>query len=304
MSPNVATSIHARLLRPARARGEVFDLTLARYAAERFLYRLGVSEARERCILKGASLLSVWLAEPYRATRDIDLLASGRVDEPSIRALVHAVCDVPCPEDGLRFDAQAMIVDDITADQEYVGKRVRLRATLGKASIAVHIDFGIGDAVAIAPENIAYPTLLPTLPPPSLRAYPREVSLAEKFHAMVDLDRRNSRMKDFHDAWALSELFAFDGIRLQAAAAACFERRDTPWTAAAPGALTSAFYEDEEIASRWNRYLTSGAVRIAPPSQFTVVGERIARFFGPLRDCLVAGEIKTPRSPTWPPVSA
>lgn len=298
MSPDVAASIHARLLRPARARGEVFDLTLARYAAERFLYRLGASEARERCILKGASLLSVWLAEPYRATRDIDLLASGRVDEPAIRALVTVVCEVPCPEDGLRFDAQALVVEDITAGQEYVGKRARLRAFLGKASIAVHIDFGVGDAVGLAPETIEYPTLLPTLPPPSLRAYRREVSLAEKFHAMVDLDRRNSRMKDFHDAWALSELFAFDGRRLQIAVAACFERRASGWTASAPGALTAAFYEDEEIASRWRRYLTSGAVRIAPPSQFSVVGDRVGRFFGPLRDCMVAGETF---DHAWPP---
>ncbi len=290
MSPDVAASIHARLLRPARERGEVFDFTLARYAAERFLYRLGQSEARERCLLKGASLLSVWLAEPYRATRDIDLLASGRVDESAIRALVTAVCEVPCPEDGLRFDVHALVVTDITTDHEYVGKRARLRAMLGKATIALQIDFGIGDAVAIAPETITYPTLLPTLPSPSLRAYPREVSIAEKFHAMVLLDSRNSRMKDFHDVWALSELFPFDGGRLHLAIAACFERRDTRWTEETPGVLTSGFYGKEEMALRWTRYLTSGAVLVPPPSQFAVVGERIADFLGPLRDRLASGE--------------
>jgi len=178
MSPDIAASIHARLLRPARERGEQFELTLARYAAERFLYRLGNSGARDRCILKGASLLSVWFKDPYRATRDIDVLASGPVDEQAIRALVDEVCGVPCPEDGLRFDLANLAVEDIRGDDEYAGKRARFRAFLGKARIRVQIDLGVGDAVAIPSETIVYPTLLPALPAPSLRAYPREVALA------------------------------------------------------------------------------------------------------------------------------
>ena len=42
---------------------------------------------------------------------------------------------------------------------------------------------------------------------------------------MVQLEIRNSRMKDFYDIWALSETFAFDGFELQHAVERCFERR-------------------------------------------------------------------------------
>jgi hypothetical protein len=35
--------------------------------------------------------------------------------------------------------------------------------------------------------------------PPIIRAYPREVTIAEKFNPMVVLDIRNSRMKDFYE---------------------------------------------------------------------------------------------------------
>jgi predicted nucleotidyltransferase component of viral defense system len=297
MSPDIAASIHARLLRPARERGEQFELTLARYAAERFLYRLGNSGARDRCILKGASLLSVWFKDPYRATRDIDVLASGPVDEQAIRALVDEVCGVPCPEDGLRFDLANLAVEDIRGDEKYVGKRARFRAFLGKARIRVQIDFGVGDAVAIPSETIVYPTLLPALPAPSLRAYPREVALAEKFHAMVNLGTHNSRMKDFHDVWALTEAFAFEGHRLRTAIDGCFERRGTRWTDEVPGALTSAFYLNGEIALRWRPYLAAGAVLIPPPAQFEIVGERVAQFLGPVRDSLVAVE---PFERSWP----
>lgn len=58
MSPDVAAAIRARLLEEAKNKREEFERTLARFAAERLLYRLGASAARNRCLLKGASLLA------------------------------------------------------------------------------------------------------------------------------------------------------------------------------------------------------------------------------------------------------
>jgi len=247
VSADIAASIRARLLAQARARGEEFERTLARFAAERFLFRLGASAARERCLLKGASLLTLWLPDPYRATRDVDILASGAADEGAIRALVREVCDVGCPEDGLRFDLSELSVETIRPEEEYSGKRARFRAFLGNARIALQLDIGVGDAVVPAPEEVEYPTLLPSLAAPRLRAYPREAAVAEKFEAMVKLDTRNSRMKDFHDLWALSGAFAFEGASLQRSLSACFERRGTPWTEELPRALSPAF------PSAWRR---------------------------------------------------
>ena len=51
MNSGVAASIKARLLNQAKAHGEEFERTLTRFAAERLLYRLGASPARERCLL-------------------------------------------------------------------------------------------------------------------------------------------------------------------------------------------------------------------------------------------------------------
>lgn len=96
-------------------------------------------------------------------------------------------------------------------------------------------------------------------------------------------------MKDFHDVWALSGTFAFDGPRLQKAIAACFEQRTTPWSAEAPRALTAAFYRIPEIETRWRRYLTAGAVLTPPPTQFEIIGERIIRFLGPVRSSIMGG---------------
>lgn len=289
MSPDVAASVRARLLNHARAKGEEFEFTLTRFASERLLFRLGASAARDRCLLKGASLLSVWLPDPYRATRDVDLLASGAADDDAIRSLVTEICAVPCPEDGLHFELSDLTIETIRPEEEYAGKRARFRALLGRACIAVQLDIGVGDAVPVQPEEITYPTILPALPAPRLRGYPREVAVAEKFEAMVKLDTRNSRMKDFHDIWALSTAFAFDGPRLRDSIAGCFRRRETPLTTETPGCLTPAFYRAPDIEARWRGYLAAGTVLVAPPAQFEVIGEVIGRFLGPVQESLVAG---------------
>lgn len=299
MSPDVSASISARLLRQAKQNGEEFERTLARFAAERLLYRLGASSARDRCLLKGASLLTVWLPDPYRATRDVDIQASGAVDDAAIGSLVTEICEVACLEDGLRFDLTDLSIETIRPAEEYSGKRARFRALLGTARIAVQLDIGTGDAVAMEPEEITYPTML-TLPTPRLRAYPREQSVAEKFEAMVKLETRNSRMKDFHDVWALAGAFEFDGSTLQRSIAACFERRRTPWSDETPRVLTSAFYELPEMAKRWRNYLAAGAVLVQPPAQFETIGGRIIQFLGPVRQAIVAGE-KLSRWPSGGP---
>jgi len=296
MSPNVVASVRARLLSQAREHGEEFERTLARYAAERLLYRLGASAARERCILKGASLLAVWLPEPYRATRDVDLLLSGNSDDLTIRSLLETICAVPCPEDALQFDLSGVVIEVIRPEDENSGKRARFRAFLGHARIAVQLDLGVGDALNAPPDEIQYPTMLETVPAPRLRAYPREAAVAEKFEAMVKLGTRNSRMKDFHDLWALSEGFDFEGSALRGAVAACFERRGTRWTQEVPGVLTKAFYQAPTLAERWRNYRNGTAVLVAPPELFEEIGERLITFLEPVRESILRGE---PYPRTW-----
>jgi predicted nucleotidyltransferase component of viral defense system len=301
LSPDLAASARARLLARAKAEREEYERMLVRYAAERVLYRLGASPARERCILKGASLLTVWMSDRYRATRDIDVLCFGPSNEAAIRALVEEICAVPCPEDGLRFDLSGLVAEDIRAHEEYVGKRARFLAFLGTARIRVQIDFGFGDALVVGPDEIEIPTLLKGLPAPRLRAYSRETTVAEKFEAMVKLDMRNSRMKDFHDVWALAGAFSFDGPLLKQAIVSCFERRGTPWTDEVPRVLTPAFYQMDELQTRWRSYLAAGAVLVAPPERFEVIGEQLMQFLGPVRRSRVEGEAFelawTPRGP-------
>ena len=291
MTTNVAASIRSRLLSRAKAEGTEFQLFLDRYACERFLYRLGESGARDRCILKGASLLALWMDEPYRATRDVDLLAFGANDEENVRGVMTTISKVSCPEDGVALDISTLKVATIRDSQRYGGQRATLIALLGTARCNIQVDFGFGDVVIPGPEEAQLPTLIDGVPAPSLLTYPQVSSIAEKFESMVQLGIGNSRMKDFYDVWALSESFAFGGPELQEAVARCFNRRGTPWSNEMPEALTPAFYSHPQLQDYWTSYGRLGALLHRPPNAFEEIGNRIQSFLGPVRDSILAGEL-------------
>lgn len=238
---NVAASVRARLLAGAKARGEEFSLTLQRYAAERFLYRLGCSMFAERFILKGAMLFALW-KDVYRATKDVDLAGYGPSDPDSLRDAFSLICEVECPEDGVRFDPDSPRLEEILEQDEYTGWRVRILGDLDGMRLTLQVDVGFGDAVLPPAKREEYPVLLDALAP-RIRAYPREAVVAEKFHALVKHDYRNSRMKDFYDLFVISSRFDFSGAMLCASLRATFEGRDDvslPRTL--PEGLTPGFF--------------------------------------------------------------
>ena len=302
MKLNVAASIRERLLNKARSVGAEFELFLVRYACERFLYRLGQSTVRERCILKGANLLALWMEEPFRATRDIDLLAYGESDETTVREVIATIINVPCPDDGIVFDIQTLQVSPIRDNQRYGGQRAKLHTFLGAARISLQVDFGFGDVVVPGPIEARMHTLIEGVPAPVLHTYPQVSTIAEKFEAMVQLGTRNSRMKDFYDIWALSETFGFDGAELQEAVARCFERRGTALLSEMPEVLTAAFYSDTRLQGYWMAYRNQSSLLSFPPVAFEVVGERIRAFLGPTRASIFSGEsfrLRWPAGGPW-----
>ncbi|HEX4179427.1 MAG TPA: nucleotidyl transferase AbiEii/AbiGii toxin family protein [Caulobacteraceae bacterium] len=273
---NLAASTRARLQNHARAQGQAFDLVLTRYALERLLYRLSQSPVADRFVLKGAMLVMTWFDAPHRGTRDLDLLGFGDPDPDALIEVFRQVMAAP-GTDALVFDVNALRSEPIREDVEYGGVRLRTRATLDGARIAIAIDIGFGDAVEPGVEVIDYPVLL-DLPAPRLRAYARETVIAEKFQAMVALGRANSRMKDFYDIWVLSRTHAFDPDRLSRAVAATFERRETEIPTEAPDALTPAFAADAAKQTQWRAFITD--LELAPADLALVVSD-LAAFIMP-----------------------
>ncbi|WP_198521556.1 nucleotidyl transferase AbiEii/AbiGii toxin family protein [Rhizobium sullae] len=206
------------------------------------LYRLSVSPYRDRVVLKGAMLFSLWAPVPYRATGDLDLLGFGE-----------------------------------NAPADIAGVRLDFVAELAGARLPMHVDIGYGDVITPDPVDIEYPSILEQ-PAPHLRAYPAETVVAEKFQAMVALDMLNSRMKDFFDLWAIAGAFAFEGEVLARAIQTTFERRETRLPTKTPPALTAGFAEAKEV--QWAAFLRRTVIALAP-EPFPEIQARIAELVMP-----------------------
>jgi hypothetical protein len=251
---DVAASVRQRLLNRSRERGEDFQLTLIYFALERLMYRLSRSAYRDRFILKGAMLFSVWSETPHRATRDLDLLRRG---DHEMSVLIHEfqeICRTPIEDDGMAFLPESISGEKIREGDEYQGIRLTFEARLGVARIPIQVDIGFGDAVLPKPEPLDYPTLL-DFPAPRLLAYPRETVIAEKSQSMVELGIANSRMKDFFDLWFLAGYFEFNGAWLSRAIRGTFERRRTRLPTAPPLCLTTDFSGHRDKQAQWSGFL-------------------------------------------------
>jgi predicted nucleotidyltransferase component of viral defense system len=251
---DLAASVRQRLTNTAKERHRPVAEVLQYFAMERFLYRLAQSPHRDRFILKGAMMLVAWRAPTARPTMDIDLLGRGRNHTADLESTVRELCHLDItPPDGMAFDAESVVGEQITVESEYVGVRVNFIARLGTARVRMQIDVGFGDAVVGAETDIELPTIL-DFPPPRLTGYSRETAIAEKLNAMFQHGRLNSRMKDYFDIGLLSQHFEFSGAELARAIEATFSRRGTPLSAT-PIGLADAFAAESGKQVQWAAFL-------------------------------------------------
>ncbi|WP_311319494.1 nucleotidyl transferase AbiEii/AbiGii toxin family protein [Rhizobium sullae] len=256
---------------------------------ERLLYRLSLSAHRDRFILKGAMLFVTWVADPFRPTRDLDLLGHGESSPKAIAETFHAICMQPVEDDGVVFDVDGLEAAPIREEVEYGGVRVRTTATIAGARIPIQVDIGFGDAVTPGPVDIEYPSLLDA-PAPRLRAYP---VIAEKFEALVTLGMANSRLKDFYDLWLITETFELERSTLAEAVRQTFARRGTDFPKERPMGLSDAYAEAWD--RQWRTFLGRERMTAAPPGLATVVAD-LGRFLLPLTWALEGNWLWKPRS--------
>lgn len=278
---NNAVSIRQRLLNHSKANKKPFNEILQYYAMERFLYRLSLSQHKNKFILKGALMLRLWDASESRPTMDIDMLGRTNNETENILQQIREMLSVEVDEDGVCFDAATLQAEQIKEDADYQGVRVLFKGNLDTAKIHMQIDVGFGDVVYPLPKKSAMPTIL-NLPAPELLVYSKETVIAEKFEAMVKLGSINSRMKDFYDIWMLSRQFEFDGKHLAEAIRLTFDNRNT----SLPVEIEA--FSDEFINSKQIQW-TAFARRLNQehvPVQFQDIIKEIRVFLYPLVSAL------------------
>ncbi len=275
---NMPASVHQKLLNISRKNKEDFNRLCIRYAAERLLYRLSVSEYADKFVLKGAMLFSLWSKAPQRYTRDIDLLSYYAPVMELLEKMFITISKQSVPDDGLKYDTENIEINQIREDTIHGGLRIRMYAYLGKVKIPVQIDIGFGDVVTPEAQTINYPTLL-NFPKPELKAYPPETVIAEKFHALVKLGKVNSRMNDFYDLYIMIHLYNIKDNKLSDAIQATFNQRKTELPKEIPFALTRDFASDPVKSKQWHSFIEKNSLQDAPKELNYVIRD-LKNFFG------------------------
>lgn len=258
----------------ARKKHRFTQELLQYYAMERFLYRLSVSEHRDKFFLKGGLMLLVWDPNGHRATRDIDLLGKTANSIAHLHKVLEDICTCNVLSDGLVFDPGTIVLAEAQKQAEYTGVSATLLAKLFTANLHLRVDFGFNDTILPKPATITYPTLL-DFPAPHLRGYTPQTVIAEKFEALIKLSLANTRMKDFYDLWTLTRQFDFDYQQLRQIIHQVCTARKTEVTAN-PEGLSDEFHLSPVTQIKWQAFMKD--LPHEPVSLETVIHD-LRRFF-------------------------
>ncbi|MES2674520.1 MAG: nucleotidyl transferase AbiEii/AbiGii toxin family protein [Pseudomonadota bacterium] len=294
MTINLTESIKQRLLNYARAHQQNYNFVLRQYVLQRSMYRLGASEYAHDFLLKGGLLFWVWQQNFHRPTQDMDLLGFGSDDIDILKAQFLSIIQVAC-DDGVEFKPGELTASTIKADAKYQGVRITGKANLHKTLVPYQIDIGSGDAVPSAATTV----FLSGVPAPTLKVYPLESVIAEKFHAMVVLGFANSRMKDFFDIVTFASTLPLESLKLQVAIAATFTRRNTRLDHKTLELFSAGFKADRSKQIQWQAFITKN--KLATSDSFALSVEKIEQLLEPICENLTADKNmnKTWDAKTW-----
>lgn len=279
---NVAASVVQQLRNMRTETGEDMQVLLSRYATERLMYRISRSRYKDAFILKGAWLFYTW-GVARRATRDVDFLAS--LDRAKIETAFREIIAVEVDqEDGVRFNADSIRMDEIQEDGDYVGLRLRMVAELGRTTVHVQVDMGFNEALVEEPVRTELPVLL-DFHRPVIRVYSPEAVIAEKLEAIIKLGTINTRFKDFFDLHLLSRESSFEGGRLKEQVEATLRHRATEPPTTTPTGISDESARSDGAQRAWQAFLRRSAA-VGAPEDFADVAARIREFVGPVLDAV------------------
>ena len=251
---NLQASIQAKLRNLAKTKGLDFVLVSRLYMQEGVLRRIALSKFAMSFCLKGGLLLYSISGFTSRPTQDIDLLGSNIPrEEAKIREIFKEILSIQV-EDGLLFTTETITLQKITEGADYHGQRLKVECRLGTIRTNLKLDIGFGDLIYPGPLQMDYPTLLQTNSF-KISAYSLESVIAEKFDAMIVLDARNSRMKDFYDIYNLLTKHNIQPSTLNKAIKLTIQQRNTN-TPKSPAVFQESFANNPRNLQLWDAFLS------------------------------------------------
>lgn len=170
---------------------------------ERLVERLSVSPYKDNFILKGGLLIASMIGIGERTTMDMDTTIQGLpMTEQAMEQVVKEIISIDA-KDGILFEFRGM--QPIREDDEYHNFCESICALYGKMKVPMKIDITTGDK--ITPKQIDYEyKFMFDEKTVTVKAYPLETILAEKYETVIRRNIGNTRARDFYDLYVLMKM--------------------------------------------------------------------------------------------------
>ncbi len=282
---DLGASVLARLKRKAKERGKSLQLLLQLFCQEEFLRRLSRSEYADHLVLKGGMFIYALSNFESRSTIDVDFLLRRQLGAiGDIQKMVDEIISVDTGNSFVQLISQSY--ETISPQRKYKGVSFQLVGQIENTKTPFNVDVGIGDVIVPGPERLTIPVQLEGFIPVEILTYSLESTVAEKFEALIQRLQLTSRMKDIYDIYYLSNLFDFDGNRLQKAIWQTLTNRRTFYEDDSLDKVI-ALSNDREIQVRWRQFLHRTKL---PELNLDYVFLGIEQFLQPIWTSIIQGE--------------
>lgn len=246
-------SIIAKLKNKAKETGKPLQVHLQLFCQEEFLRKLSMSKYADNLVLKGGLFIYTLTNFESRATIDVDFLM--RQLPNSIEEIEKIVLDILSVDTGNDFiELTAKAFETISPQRKYTGVSFQIIGKIKNTRTPFSVDLGVGDIIVPKAEKRVIPVQLDEFTKPEISTYSLESTIAEKFDAMLQRLEMTSRMKDFYDIYYLSNMFDFDGLKLQEAIFETLQNRGTSYSRDSLNQIAE-LANDTEMISKWNYFL-------------------------------------------------
>ncbi|TYB87835.1 MAG: nucleotidyl transferase AbiEii/AbiGii toxin family protein [Kosmotoga sp.] len=200
---NNSEKLKSKIRRIAKSKNLNPNELLQMFLFERIIERISLSPYKDLFILKGGLLIASIIGVFQRTTIDMDCTLKGiPVNEEQISKLLNEVLSIGV-NDGITYELKKLI--PINEESEYKNYRAKINARYGVINAPMKIDLTVGDE--ITPKELDYTYNLNFENKViTIKAYPLETILAEKYETLLRRNVFNTRSKDLYDIYILYKI--------------------------------------------------------------------------------------------------
>lgn len=244
-------SLKARIRNFAKDRNISASAVLQTYLLNRFLYRLSLTEYKNKFVIKGGMLIASIIGIDHRATMDLDsTLRYMKLVEESLVEAFNTISSVET-DDGIRFEFNS--IEPIRDDDEYGGYRLSFHAVFGKINAPMSMDISTGDVITPEAKLRLFNDSIDASTVFELMSYTVETVLAEKLETILSRGIDNTRPRDFYDIYMLAG-YEYDSAVFREAFIATAKHRGSLNKITKYETILDRVYADTEMNRRWNVY--------------------------------------------------